>query len=100
MQSQVEQHRRQLNRLRSDLVRLQDEANAAAPVNVSGLEQTLAEQEAEMENLVKQFETMVKRQAEIVNELKPLVTRSDELRCNRERVEEDMLQTKVYVVSS
>lgn len=78
-----------------EVERLQNEANAAAPANVSGVEVALAELEKEKESLQEQFATMMTRNEELKADLKPLSARGDELRKLRERVERDALEIAV-----
>ncbi|KZV84401.1 P-loop containing nucleoside triphosphate hydrolase protein, partial [Exidia glandulosa HHB12029] len=89
---QLDNTRRQLTRERAELSRIENEANAAAPVSVSGLEDARKLAEAEKANVLEQFETMMGRKTQLSAELKPLTERKEVLRLLKERVQNEAME--------
>lgn len=96
--------------------RVQEEANAAAPVSLSVLEEqkqvlvvdrgsidaltAVQETEEEKQNILRQFEVACARLNEIKSIRKPLAEREDELRQLKERRQEELLNIRVRLMDS
>ncbi|KZV80287.1 P-loop containing nucleoside triphosphate hydrolase protein [Exidia glandulosa HHB12029] len=84
----LQQRGRDLSAHRNQLLRIKEEAKAAAPVNISGLEDAVTKEEADGDSLVAQFTTLVQRRKEVEDTLLPLVQQLPELRNRQQLVEE------------
>ncbi|KZV82440.1 P-loop containing nucleoside triphosphate hydrolase protein [Exidia glandulosa HHB12029] len=84
----LQQRGRDLSAHRNQLSRIEEEAKAAAPANISGLEEAVTKEEADGASLVVQFTTLVQRRKEVEDTLLPLVQQLRELRDKQRLVEE------------